>query len=184
MKKNAIMALTRALAVTLPFMAVIGGCGSAKAPAQADKPAAATEAVVAAAPAASSDPASSEAPADAASSDPVSTETPADAAVVTDNAKAGDGTITDDQALSAIKSYCYASMPDLKSMEEEYPVGWEIESSDENAIVVLFRSYTGALVRYYIDPVSGETYVTEFVSGITPEEERTEETLNVKDYLG
>ena len=51
---------------------------------------------------------------------------------MTDNAKAGDGTITDDQALSAIKSYCYASMPDLKSVEEE----------------------------------------------------RTEETLNVKDYLG
>ncbi len=50
-------------------------------------------------------------------------------------------------------------------------------------IVVLFRSYTGALVRYYIDPASGETYVTEFVSGITPEEERTEETLNVKDYI-
>lgn len=160
MKKNAIITLTRALAVTLPFMAVIGGCGSAKASAQADKPAAATEAV---------------APAP---------EVTADAAAVTDNAKAGDETITDDQALSAIKSYCYESMPDLKSMEEEYPVGWEIESSDENAIVVLFRSYTGALVRYYIDPVSGETYVTEFVSGITPEEERTEETLNVKDYLG
>ncbi len=96
---------------------------------------------------------------------------------------ATDGAITDEQALSAIKDYCYASIPDLKSIEEEYPVYWEIESSDGDQIVVLFRSYTGALVRYYIDPASGETYVTEFVSGITPEEERTEETLNVKDYI-
>ena len=39
------------------------------------------------------------------------------------------------------------------------------------------------IVRYYIHPVSGETYVTEFVPGITEEEKRTDETLNVKDYM-
>ena len=38
-------------------------------------------------------------------------------------------------------------------------------------------------MRYYIDPVSGDTYVTEFVSGITPDEQRTDESINMWEYL-
>ncbi|MCR5774119.1 MAG: hypothetical protein K6G42_03445 [Lachnospiraceae bacterium] len=92
--------------------------------------------------------------------------------------------ITDDQAVLAIKDHCHSVNPTLQGIEDEgYQVSWSIESSDENEIVVLFRSYTGAEVRYHIDPVSGETYVTEFVQGITPEEERSEESLNVWDYI-
>ncbi|MCR5388669.1 MAG: hypothetical protein K6E56_05415 [Lachnospiraceae bacterium] len=93
--------------------------------------------------------------------------------------------ITEDQALAAIKNYCHEQNPDLAGIEEseEYPVYWEVESSTETEIVVLFRSYTAAQVRYYIDVVSGDTYVTEFVQGVTPEEEKTDESFNVKDYL-
>ena len=93
--------------------------------------------------------------------------------------------ISDDQAITAIKNYCHISNPDLENIEKEgeYPVYWEVQSSDENEIVVLFRSYTGAQIRYYIDPVSGDTYVTEFVPGITSEEEKTDEELNVRDYM-
>ena len=93
--------------------------------------------------------------------------------------------ISDDQAITAIKNYCHINNPDLENIEKEgeYPVYWEVQSSDENEIVVLFRSYTGAQIRYYIDPVSGDTYVTEFVPGITSEEEKTDEELNVKEYM-
>ena len=108
-------------------------------------------------------------------------------AVLTDqNGKEGfkEEAVTDDQALNSIKNYCHAQNPDLEKIEEEgeYPVYWEVVSSDEKQIVVLFRSYTGAEIRYYIDPVSGETYVTEFVSGITTEEEKTDEKFNIRDY--
>ena len=65
----------------------------------------------------------------------------------------------------------------------EYPLYWEIESEEESEIVVLFRSYTGALIRYHIDPVSGDTYVTEYVPGITLEEQRTDEQFNIRDYI-
>ena len=101
-----------------------------------------------------------------------------------DPKEAVNDTITDDQAIAAIKNYCHINNPDLADSENagEYPVYWEIASSDDKEIVVLYRSYTGALVRYYIDPVSGDTYVTEFVSGITQEEERTDESFNVRDY--
>lgn len=93
--------------------------------------------------------------------------------------------ISDDQAITAIKNYCHINNPDLENIEKEgeYPVYWEVQSSDENEIVVLFRSYTGSQIRYYIDPVSGDTYVTEFVPDITYEEEKTDEELNVKDYM-
>ena len=94
-------------------------------------------------------------------------------------------TITDEQALSAIKNYCLESNPDLEDIVNDgvYEVNWEIQSSDDEEIVVLFKSYTGAEVRYYIDRATGDTYVTEFVSRITEEEERTDESFNVKDYF-
>ncbi|MDO5445962.1 MAG: hypothetical protein Q4F31_10130 [Eubacteriales bacterium] len=93
--------------------------------------------------------------------------------------------LSEEQALSAIRSYCYTMNPDLENIvkNEEYPVYWNISSSDENEIVVLFRSYTGAQNRYYIDRNTGDTYVTEFVPGITDEEQWSEESFNVRDYI-
>lgn len=56
----------------------------------------------------------------------------------------GDNTISDDQALSAIRNYCLKNNPDLESVmnSQETPVYWDISSSDDKEIVVLFRSYT------------------------------------------
>ncbi|MBR0208498.1 MAG: hypothetical protein IJQ43_06345 [Oscillospiraceae bacterium] len=97
----------------------------------------------------------------------------------------GENTLSDEQALAAVRRYCLIGNPDLVNLANTggAAVYWEVESSDASGIVVLFRSYTGALIRYYIDPVSGETTVTEFVSGISSEETQTDERLNVRDYL-
>ncbi|MBO7451603.1 MAG: hypothetical protein J6U54_14650 [Clostridiales bacterium] len=93
--------------------------------------------------------------------------------------------ISDEQALEAIKKYCCEMNPDLEDKldSEDYEAYFEVESSSEDQIVVLYRSYTGAQVRYYIDTATGETYSTEFVPNITDEEEKTDESLNVKDYI-
>lgn len=92
--------------------------------------------------------------------------------------------ITDEQAIEAIRNYCCAVNPDLESIAAEgYPVYWEISSSDDSGIVVLFRSYTGAQVRYYIDRATGITNITEYVQGITDKEEPTGESFNVRDYI-
>ena len=98
----------------------------------------------------------------------------------------GESTLSDEQALSAIKNYCYISNPDLEDIVNagEYPVYWDISSSDEREVVVLFRSYTGAQIRYHIDRASGDVSVTEFVPGISSEEEQTDESFNVRDYTG
>ena len=95
------------------------------------------------------------------------------------------GKITEEQATQAIHDYCIESFPDLANMEgsDDYTLYWESSTNENGEIVVLYRSYTGAMIRYYINPETGETYVTEQVPGIIDEEQRTEETLNVKDYI-
>ena len=100
--------------------------------------------------------------------------------------RGGETALSEEQALAAIRNYCIAVNPELEGIANagEYPAYWELSSGDAREIVVLFRSYSGALVRYYIDRATGDTYATEFVPGITPEEVRTEESLNVWDYLG
>ena len=93
--------------------------------------------------------------------------------------------LTPDQALAAVRTYCIAGNPELEAMaeSEDYTVFWEVEGADADEIVILFRSYTGSETRYYIDPVSGETHVTESVPGITEGEQPTDETLNARAYL-
>ena len=100
-------------------------------------------------------------------------------------ASRGDNRITADRAVSAVMRYCILGNPDLADIVRsgEYPAYWDIASIDDTEIVVVFRSYTGAENRYYIDPVSGETYVTELVPGIINEEQRTEDSLNLWDYI-
>lgn len=112
----------------------------------------------------------------------VSTSEPSDSA---ENEAGMAKNLSDEQALSAIKNYCYLINPDLEDLvnAEEYPVYWDIFSSEEDEIVVLFRSYTGAQNRYYIDRITGNTYVAEFVPGITDEEQQTGESFNARDYL-
>ena len=95
-------------------------------------------------------------------------------------------TISDELALSTIRYYCYENNPDLESIvnDGEHQVSWEIASSSEQEIVILYTSYTGAEIRYYIDRATGDTYSTAFVSGVMTEEERTDESFNLLDYVG
>ncbi len=93
--------------------------------------------------------------------------------------------LTEDQALKAIKNYCFVQNPDLEGIMDsgEYSLYWDVTTNDKQEIVVLYRSYTASQIRYYIDPVSGETYVTELVPGIIDDEQMTDERFNVRDYL-
>lgn len=97
----------------------------------------------------------------------------------------GEGKLSDELALSAIKNYCFVGNSELANIVNagEYPVYWEVTSSTDTEIVVLYRSYTGAQIRYHIDPVSGDTYATESVPGESLEETRNDEVLNVWDYM-
>ena len=93
--------------------------------------------------------------------------------------------LTEDQAYNAVINYCKATIPgfDGEINDEGYTEYWNVSTNENGEIVVLYRSYTAAQTIYYVDPASGETYVTEFVPGITDEEQKTGETFNARDYL-
>ena len=108
----------------------------------------------------------------------------ADVTEATNELVAESSAITENQALEAIKKYCFANNPDLKDMtkSDEQTIYWEVGTKGSE-IVVLYRSYTGAMIRYYVNPSTGDTYATEQVPGIIDEEQKNGETLNVKDYM-
>ena len=93
--------------------------------------------------------------------------------------------ISSTEALTAVRNYNFKNIPDLeeKVKSDDYTIYWDIASEDDNQIVVIFRSYTGSINRYYIDKNTGEAYETVQVPGIIDDEEKTGETLNIKDYM-
>lgn len=93
--------------------------------------------------------------------------------------------ITKDEAYKAVINYNKAieSGIDDEMNTEGYTEYWDVSTNEDGQIVVLYRSYTAAQIRYYVNPISGETYITEFVPGIIDEEQKTGETFNARDYL-
>ena len=55
------------------------------------------------------------------------------------------------------------------------------EESD-SAYQVVFRSYTGAYVHFFVDKISGTTKIVEKVPSLNVEEETG--TINLLDYIG
>lgn len=103
----------------------------------------------------------------------------------TDDKKDSVDAISEEQAYNAVINYNKAigSGIDDEINTEGYTEYWDVSTNEDGKIVVLYRSYTAAQIRYYVDPVSGDAYVTERVPGIIDEEQETGETFNVRDYL-
>ena len=102
-----------------------------------------------------------------------------------ENADIAPQPLSKEQAYDAVLKYNKAigSGIDDEINSDGYTEYWYVSTNDDGLIVVLYRSFTAAQIRYYVDPVSGETYVTEFVAGIIDVEQKTEETFNARDYL-
>ena len=94
------------------------------------------------------------------------------------------GPLTDEEALEAFTNYLYFKIKNLQKILDEgkYPCTWGIASSDDEKIMIMFKSYTGALFRYHIDRFSGKTYVTNYVVS-TNSYVRTKENFNIRNYL-
>ncbi len=95
-------------------------------------------------------------------------------------------TMDEETALRAIEKYLAETNESMyeKLQTGDYGTADGVYTDEEKGnIVVWLRSYTGAYRYYYIDPDSGETYVTE-TSPLTYNsvETPTDETLNAWDY--
>ena len=90
--------------------------------------------------------------------------------------------LTEKLALDAVRNYYNTVNPGYED-DNEYGAYWDVSTDEPGEIVVLYRSYTSAINRYYVNAGSGDTYVTEQVPGIIDDEQKTGETFNAKDYL-
>ena len=89
----------------------------------------------------------------------------------TDVANAVKRTITAEMAYEGVNNYCH-SVYDW-SIAEENPSIMYVEMGEETDSLyqVVFRSYTGALVYFYVDKTSGTTRIVERVPNLGVEEE-------------
>ena len=80
-------------------------------------------------------------------------------------------TITAEMAYEGVNNYCHREYD--WSIAEENPSMMYVEMSEEtdSAYQVIFRSYTGALVYFYVDKTSGTTRMVERVPSLGVEEE-------------
>ena len=89
----------------------------------------------------------------------------------TDGPNVSKSTITAEMAYKGVNNYCHSEYD--WSIAEDNPSIMYVEMGEEtdSAYQVIFRSYTGALVYFYVDKTSGTTRMVERVPNLGVEEE-------------
>lgn len=89
--------------------------------------------------------------------------------------------VTAEKAYQGVSNYCYSEYD--WSIAEDNPsiMGIEMGEETDSTYQVVFRSYTGALVYFYVDKTSGSTRMVESVPALGVESEAG--TINLFDYL-
>ena len=90
-------------------------------------------------------------------------------------------TITEEMAYEGVNNYCHKEYD--WSIAKDNPDIMYVQMGEEtdSAYQVVFRSYTGAFVHFYVDKTSGTTKMVEKVPSLNVEEETG--TINLFDYL-
>ena len=89
--------------------------------------------------------------------------------------------ISAEMALEGVSNYCHSAYD--WSMAEANPsiMGVEMGEETDSVYQVVFRSYTGALVNFYVDKTNGTTRMVESVPALGVEEETG--MINLFDYI-
>ena len=89
--------------------------------------------------------------------------------------------ITAEMALEGVSNYCHSTYD--WSVAKENPSIMYVQMGEEtdSAYHVVFRSYTGAFVNFYVDKISGTTRMEEYVPTLDVRNEAG--TINLFDYL-
>ena len=89
--------------------------------------------------------------------------------------------ITAEMAYEGVNNYCHSEYD--WSVAEDNPSIMSVTMGEEtdSAYQVVFRSYTGALVYFYVDKASGTTKMVEHVPALNIENEAG--TIELVDYL-
>ena len=90
-------------------------------------------------------------------------------------------TITKETAFEGVNNYCHREYD--WSIAKDNPDIMYVQMGEEtdSAYQVVFRSYTGAFVHFYVNKTSGTTRMVERVPNLNVEEDAG--TINLFDYL-
>ena len=89
--------------------------------------------------------------------------------------------ITAEMAFEGVSNYCHSAYNWSAAEENPDIMGLEMGEETDSAYHVVFRSYTGALVNFYVDKASGTTRMVEYVPALDRQEEAG--TMNLLEYL-
>ena len=89
--------------------------------------------------------------------------------------------ITAEMAYEGVNNYCHSAYD--WSVAKDNPEIMYVQMGEEtdSAYQVVFRSYTGAFVNFYVDKASGTTRMEEYVPSLDVKEDAG--TINLFDYL-
>ena len=90
-------------------------------------------------------------------------------------------TITADMAFEGVNNYCHKEYDWSVAKDNPDIMFVQIGEETDSAYQVVFRSYTGAFVHFYVNKTSGTTKMVEKVPSLNVEKETG--TINLFDYL-
>ena len=90
-------------------------------------------------------------------------------------------TITEEMAYEGISNYCHSAYDWSAAKDNPDIMYLQMGEETDSAYQVVFRSYTGAFVHFYVDKTSGATRMVEKVPNLNVEENAG--TINLFDYL-
>ena len=89
--------------------------------------------------------------------------------------------ITAEMALEGVSNYCHKEFDWSMAKDNPDIMGVEMGEETDSAYQVVFRSYTGTFVNFYVDKTSGTTRMEEYVPTLDVKEDAR--TINLYNYL-
>ena len=89
--------------------------------------------------------------------------------------------ITEEMAYEGVSNYCHSTYDWSIAKDNTNIMYIQMGEETDSAYQVVFRSYTGAFVHFYVDKTSGVTRMVEKVPSLNIEEDAG--TINLFDYL-
>ena len=89
--------------------------------------------------------------------------------------------ITAEMAYEGVSNYCHNEYDWSIAKENPGIMGMQMGEETDSAYQVVFRSYTGAIVNFYVDKTNGTTRMEEYVP--TLDVRKDAGTIELFDYL-
>ena len=89
--------------------------------------------------------------------------------------------ITAEMAYEGVSNYCHSAYDWSMAKDNPDIMGVQMGEDSDSAYQVVFRSYTGAFVNFYVDKATGTTRMEEYVP--TLDVRNDAETIELFDYL-